>query len=113
VQAEKTQRDKDWPMIRRLVEAHYFENRGVARLAQVEFWLREMRTPELLLAVAERHPAAARRLTRTRKLLALACDQDMHGVTAALESEERAERERDRKYWAPLRRELETLRHRR
>src|SRR5881275_1317027 len=26
VQAKKTQRDKDWPMIRRLVEAHYFEN---------------------------------------------------------------------------------------
>ncbi len=26
VQAKKTQRDKDWPMIRRLVEAHYFQN---------------------------------------------------------------------------------------
>jgi hypothetical protein len=24
VQAKKTQRDKDWPMIRRLVEANYF-----------------------------------------------------------------------------------------
>jgi hypothetical protein len=24
--AKKTQRDKDWPMIRRLLEAHYFEN---------------------------------------------------------------------------------------
>ena len=26
VQAKKTQCDKDWPMIRRLVEAHYFQN---------------------------------------------------------------------------------------
>src|SRR5215210_5230743 len=26
VQAKKTQREKDWPMIRRLMEAHYFEN---------------------------------------------------------------------------------------
>lgn len=27
VQAKKTQRDKDWPMIRRLVEVNYFANR--------------------------------------------------------------------------------------
>ena len=27
VQAKKTQRDKDWPMIQRLLEANYFENR--------------------------------------------------------------------------------------
>jgi hypothetical protein len=26
VQAKKTQRDKDWPMIRQLVEAHFFQN---------------------------------------------------------------------------------------
>ena len=26
VQAKKTQRDKDWPMLRRLLEAHYFQN---------------------------------------------------------------------------------------
>ena len=31
VQAKKTQRDKDWPMIRRLVEAHYFQNRDQAQ----------------------------------------------------------------------------------
>ncbi|TLD68858.1 hypothetical protein FEM03_20505 [Phragmitibacter flavus] len=29
VQAKKTQRDKDWPMIRRLVESHYFQNHTV------------------------------------------------------------------------------------
>ncbi len=26
VQAKKTQRDKDWPMIRQLLEAHFFQN---------------------------------------------------------------------------------------
>jgi hypothetical protein len=30
VQAKKTQRDKDWPMIRRLVEAHFFERSSIA-----------------------------------------------------------------------------------
>ena len=28
VQAKKTQRDKNWPMLRRLVEVNYFENRA-------------------------------------------------------------------------------------
>jgi hypothetical protein len=45
VQAKKTQRDKDWPMVRRLIEAHYFQNREQATTAQVRFWLRELRTP--------------------------------------------------------------------
>jgi hypothetical protein len=35
VRAKKTQRDKDWPMIRALVEAHF------ARPRDVRFWLRE------------------------------------------------------------------------
>ena len=45
VRAKKTQRDKDWPMIRRLVERHYFENRGQPTVARVRFWLAELRTP--------------------------------------------------------------------
>ncbi len=48
VQAKKTQRDKDWPMIRRLVEAHYFEHHANPKPAQVRFWMRELRTPDLL-----------------------------------------------------------------
>ena len=45
VQAKKTQRDKDWPMIRRFVEAHYFQNSAKPNPAQVRFWLQELRTP--------------------------------------------------------------------
>ena len=37
VQAKKTQRDKDRPMIRRLVEAHYFQNRSKPNSAQHRF----------------------------------------------------------------------------
>jgi hypothetical protein len=37
VQAKKTQRDKDWPMIRRLVEAHYFQHCDRPNPAQVKF----------------------------------------------------------------------------
>jgi hypothetical protein len=54
VAAKKTQQDKDWPMIRRLVEKNYFETMGEASEATIEFWLRELRTPELLLEVSAR-----------------------------------------------------------
>jgi hypothetical protein len=112
VRAKKTQRDKDWPMIRRLVEAHYFQNRGRPKPEQVRFWLRELRTPEILVEVARSHPALNRRLVSSRPLLAEAAA----GKTAALEhllaGEEAAERERDRLYWLPLRKQLEKMRGR-
>ena len=60
VQAKKTQRDKDWPMIRRLGEANYFANREQPTEEQRLFWLAELRTPELLIDVARRFPDAAR-----------------------------------------------------
>ena len=72
VQAKKTQRDKDWPMVRRLIEADYFQHREGARPAQVRFWLRELRTPELLIEAAERWPTACAALKRRRPLLMMA-----------------------------------------
>src|SRR5437763_1223160 len=39
VAAKKTQRDKHWPMIGRLVEQNYFETIGAASEANIEFWL--------------------------------------------------------------------------
>ena len=110
VQAKKTQRDKDWPMIRRLVEAHYFQNRKRPRNAQIRFWLQEMRTPELLRELAGFHPALCRRLISTRPLLVHAIAGDVVELERALNEEESIERETDRQYWLPLRRELEELR---
>ena len=111
VQAKKTQRDKDWPMIRRLVEAHYFQNRAKPNPAQVKFWLRELRTPQLLIEVAQGHAMHCRRLMNKRRLLAHALLGDMRELEHALADEENAERQQDRDYWLPLRAELERLRH--
>jgi hypothetical protein len=111
VPAKKTQRDKDWPMIRRLVEAHYFENQGRAAPAQIRFWLQELRTPELLIETARLHPGVCRRLIAKRPLLAHALVGDTDHLAPALQAEELSEREQDRQYWAPLRAKLEKLRH--
>ncbi len=111
VQAKKTQRDKDWPMIRRLIEADYFNRRENPTQPQLRFWLRELRTPELLLELAAKHLAICRKLGETRPLLKLAVAGDETGLRAALAQEENAEREADRIYWKPLRTELEQLRH--
>jgi hypothetical protein len=112
VQAKKTQRDKDWPMIRRLVEAHYFTHREGPNLEQIAFWLRELRTPSLLIEAAKQWPAAVDKLLSARSLLGYAKAGDEQALLAALEEEERAERLRDRDYWLPLKQELERLRKR-
>jgi hypothetical protein len=111
VQAKKTQRDKDWPMIRRLVEAHYFANRLKPRVAQAKFWLLELRTPQLLQSVAQSHPLLARRLASRRPLLRRAVSGTVAQLEAALAEEERRVRTEDKAYWLPLRKELERLRH--
>lgn len=111
VLAKKTQCDKDWPMIRRLVEAHYFQNNIKPNPAQIRFWFLELRTPQLLMEAAQRHPALCRRLATERPLLAHAASGQMEDLERALLNEESAERDRDRHYWLPLRTELEKLRH--
>jgi hypothetical protein len=111
VRSKKTQRDKDWPMIRRLVEANRYANSEHPTGEQVEFWLGEGRTVSLLRAVAQDHPDTARRLVRTRPLLLHAIAGDDNALEGALEAEEKLEREADRAYWKPLREELEQLRH--
>ena len=39
---------------------------------QIEFWLRELRTPELLMELTEMHPRIGRRLESTRPAIAAA-----------------------------------------
>jgi len=110
VQAKKTQRDKDWPMLRRLLEADYFGQSGAPNAHQVRFWLRELRTPELLIEAAKRWPAACARLKQRRPLLRIARPGQESRLAAALAAEERRERQADARYWAPLKSELEALR---
>jgi hypothetical protein len=111
VRAKKTQRDKDWPMIRRLVEAHYFANRKRPSPLQKRFWLRELRTPELLMEIAVSNQGLCKKLTAERPLLSLALTSNPENLEQALKEEEFLERARDRDYWLPLRKELEKLRH--
>ena len=111
VQAKKTQRDKDWPMIRRLVEAHYFSSRDHASAAQIKFWLLEFRTPQLLIAVAQANTGCARRLATQRPLLKHAISGRLIQLERALAAEENYLRAEDKAYWSPLLKELERLRH--
>ena len=69
VRAKKTQRDKDWPMIRRLVEANYFQNIESPNTDQVKFWLLELRTSSLLIQLAHEYGALAKQIEGKRRLL--------------------------------------------
>jgi len=108
--AKKTQRDKDWPMIRRLVEAHYFENETAPNSDQIDFWFRELRTPGLLIDSARAWPEAATPASQTRPLVAFAISGDEASLTTAIDEEEQKERLKDKDYWLPLKRELEKMR---
>ena len=110
VRAKKTQRDQDWPMIRRLVEADYFTHRDRPTDRQIEFWLKELRTPALLIELAAAHQRMAETLVPIRPLLRAALDSNPALVEQELTQEQERERERDRRYWEPLRAELQELR---
>ena len=110
VLAKKTQRAKDWPMIARLLESHYVENAARPNEEQIRFWLREMRTPSYLIEVAQTYPILAGGIEENRPLLQFALTNNPLPLGEALAEEERAERERDRAYWQPLRAELEQMR---
>ena len=109
VRAKKTQRDKDWPMIQRIVAVHYFENRDEPTPPRIEFWLRELRTPDYLQEVAERFPEETALIVSERDVLN-ALPQGEDAVRAALWAEQERERIADHAYWQPLRAELEQLR---
>jgi len=111
VQAKKTQRDKDWPMIRRLVEANYFENIGKPNAQRLKFWLLELRTPQLLFEVAQVHQVLVRRLATRRPLLCHAASGNLAKLENSLADEEGRLRAEDQAYWLPLLSELERLRH--
>ncbi|HWP38350.1 MAG TPA: hypothetical protein VNL18_12435, partial [Gemmatimonadales bacterium] len=80
---------------------------------RVEFWLRELRTPQLIVEAAGRRRDAATRLSGERALLRAALAGDLDAVERELAGEVERERTADREYWAPLRRELAELRRQR
>ena len=112
VNAKKTQRNKDWPMIGRLMERSYFTRGDIVTPELAEFWLRELRTAELLIEAAVAWPEIAQTVQSERPAVAAAVGGDVSLVDIALEEEERAERLKDREYWQPLKLELEQARRR-
>ena len=110
VQAKKTQRAKDWPMIELLVAIHFRENTAAPTPEWIQFWLAEARTPELLVQLRQRFPAEANAMRATRSLLALAEGGNLDALRSALDTEVRAAQAEDRAYWEPLRREIEGFR---
>lgn len=110
VQAKKTQRDKDWPVITALVTGHYHALHREPTPARIDFWLREARTPELLRDLVAHFPVETRAMLPARPLLALASAVDLEPLRTALDAEMRAEQAKDRAYWEPLKREMEEFR---
>jgi hypothetical protein len=110
VLARKTQGDKDWPLIRRLVEVDYELHRSRPTEDRSGFWIRESRTPSHLLALADSVPSLVAMETGRRPLLGLLPSRDSTAIEKALLEEQEAERARDRDYWKPLREELAALR---
>ncbi len=106
VQAKKTQRDKDWPMVRRLIEADYHRRSRSPTRDRIQFWLTEARTPALLIELCRQYHGTARRIARSRPAVAWALKGAILRVERALQAEEESLRTADRSYWQPLRAEL-------
>lgn len=113
VKAKKTQRDKDWPMIRRLVDAHYEQHRDDATEDRVRFWLRESRTPDILIRVAAEHPDLLKEVMKQRPLLVETLGASRSALQQELDKEQAQERIADQQYWRPLIKELEAMRRER
>ncbi len=111
VQSKKTQRDKDWLMLKRLVENDIVLNKTNATSERIKWWLREYRDAEHLIKLAKEYPQETRGIIAVRPLLSLAANADMENLIIQLQNEEVSERRKDIEYWQPLKKELETLRH--
>ena len=111
VLAKKTQRDKDWPMIRRLVEVDIHKHQQNPPPDRLPFWLLECRSPEWLKTLGNTYPDDALRLSTQRPLLATVHSDSLETIAVHLRSEEDLERALDRDYWRPLKAELEQWRH--
>jgi hypothetical protein len=110
VLSKKTQREKDWPVIGALVEGHFLAFHSDPTPGRLSFWFRESRSAERLTELARRYPAEAGQAVIVRSLLELATAGDLPRLRAALNAEMLEEQERDRRYWEPLKREMEAFR---
>lgn len=97
-------------MVRRLVEADVVRAMEKPGRARLTFWFREGRSFELLQDLGTRYPRLARIEALRRPALRAALKGDARRTASLLRREEERERELDRRYWAPLKAELERFR---
>jgi hypothetical protein len=110
VEAKKTQRSKDWPVIEALVAIHFTENSHDPTPDWIRFWLMEARSPELLVELFARFQKEAFGLQKDRPLLSAGIEGDVPLLRAEIQTEIMREQEKDRLYWEPLKREMEEFR---
>lgn len=110
VQSKKTQRDKDWLMLNRLVENDMVLTKKHSD-KKIKWWLCECRDADKLIGMANKNINLVRECIKKRPLLIAARKKNVAKLTELLHDEELLERKADKKYWQPLIRELELLRH--
>ena len=110
VNAKKTQRSKDWPVIEALVENHFHALQHEPTPERIRFWLTQARNVIRLKSLVEKFPSESESILAERPLLKLAMEKQDDTLQAALDAEMRAERAKDRIYWEPLKREMEEFR---
>ncbi|MEW5907297.1 MAG: hypothetical protein AB1734_11060 [Elusimicrobiota bacterium] len=110
VSSKKTQRDKDWLMLTRLVENDIYVHKARGGASKARWWLAQSRVPETLIGLCEAYPAQARAVKTKRPLLSAAMKKDTGRLKTLLKKEEKLERDADIKYWTPLKKELEAMR---
>jgi len=111
VQSKKTQRDKDWFMLRRLVNNDIILHRKKASEKKISWWFRECMDADILTNLTNEYPAVAKKCVRLRHLLKFAIASQKKKLDREIKKEENFQRKEDRRYWKPLLKELETLRH--
>jgi len=111
VQSKKTQRDKDWLMLKRLVENDILLNENNPSAEKVKWWLLESRDPGSLVRLGSEHPEILKENIPCRPLLSAVGGQNLQKLGPELQGEELIERQKDIEYWMPLKKELEALRH--
>lgn len=111
VVSKKTQRDRDWFMLRRLVDNDIALYGKTSNRHKINWWLCECRNPDYLIDLCREYPDLAQQQLSNRPLLKAAIKADQKKLAQLLEEEKEGEQEKDRAYWEPLKKELEWLRH--
>jgi hypothetical protein len=113
IRIKQTQTTEDWSTIRLLMERSWFTLAEPPPPGEIDFILRELRTPELLIEAATRFHSAAQGVAGRRPAVEAALSGDIEQVRAALRIEQDEAIRKDRLWWEPLKRELEQFRHQR